>query len=111
MATKRKKKGPTKRPRTGPRKRTPKLWRALDSKGQQLKKGQRVKFDGVIYAVTKVFVVAHPDGAGKQEIAYFRNRETRTLSQIHLPLVTIVSDGPRKRKKSGSLKDRLRRRQ
>jgi hypothetical protein len=109
MATKRPrkttKKKTAKRPKkTGKRQPDP----ALDSQGQQLKVGQRVEYDGDLYRVEEVFVVRLPEG-GRQEGVYFRSLETNGLSQIHLPLVTIQRDGPRKRKRTElSLRDRLR---
>lgn len=97
-----KKAGPTKRPR---------LRRALDSQGAQLKAGQRVRGQGAgvdrVLRVEQVFETAHPDG-GRCEIVYTRDAEGN-LSQVHLPNLTILGDGPRRSPPPLSLRDRLRR--
>ena len=99
---------PTKRLKKKPRKvaKPTTVQRALDSRGQQLKVGQRVRFDDALYNVEKVFTVPHPDGPkhGKQEVALFRSVDhPEVMSQIHLPLVTIFDDGaatPKAKKKA-----------
>ena len=80
---------------------------AVDSQGRPLTVGVRVKFDDAPYVVEDIVVVSLPEG-GQQEIVYFRAVVGGGLSQIHLPLVTIQRNGPRKRTKPRSLRDRLR---
>lgn len=68
---------------------------AVDSNGDRLIVGQRVRFDDALYTVEIIRTVE------RQELVYFR-ADAGGLSQIHLPLVTIFDDGPPPTKKTAT---------